>query len=77
VVDVREKVANELLVAAGDLERAAAHCREAANHFRSREVPRGCAHSLAARGDFLKAEQRLDRLTLLHSYNAALESEMR
>lgn len=45
--------------AAEELERAVAHCRVAAEHFRNREVPRGAAHAWAALGHVLEAEDRL------------------
>ena len=53
--------------AAEQLERAVAHCRTAAGHFRDREVPRGAAHGLAARGHLLEAEVRLDEQARAHA----------
>ena len=46
--------------AAEELERAVAHCRRAAEHFRNGEVPRGAAHAWATRGHLLEAGARLD-----------------
>jgi len=46
---------------AGDeLERAVAHCRVAAEHFRGGEIPRGAAHAWAAYGHLLAAHAALD-----------------
>ena len=53
--------------AAAELERAAAHARVAAQHFRDGEVPRGGAHAWAARGHLLKAERGLDEQAIEHS----------
>jgi hypothetical protein len=53
--------------AAAELERAVAHCRTAAGHFRSGEIPRGAAHALAARGHLLTAEARLDDQARAHA----------
>lgn len=53
--------------AATELERAVAHCRTAAGHFRSGEIPRGAAHGLAARGHLLEAEERLDEQARAHA----------
>ena len=53
--------------AAEQLERAVAHCRTAARHFREGEVPRGAAHGLAARGHLLEAEERLDEQARAHA----------
>ena len=52
--------------AAEELERAAAHARVAAQHFRDGEVPRGTAHAWATRGHVLAAEQALDEQALAH-----------
>ena len=45
--------------AAEELERAVAHCRVAAGHFRAGEVPRGGAHAWAAHGHVLAAQDAL------------------
>jgi hypothetical protein len=52
---------------AAELERAVAHCRVAAEHFRSGEVPRGAAHAWAARGHLVEAEARLDEQAREHA----------
>ena len=53
---------------AGDeLERAVAHCRVAAGHFRAGEIPRGAAHAWAAYGHVLAAEDALDAQAREHA----------
>ena len=52
--------------AAEELDRAAAHARVAAQHFRDGEVPRGAAHAWATRGHVLAAEKALDEQALEH-----------
>jgi hypothetical protein len=52
--------------AADELERGAAHCRVAAEHFRNREIPRAAAHAWAARGHLLEAGSRLDEQAREH-----------
>jgi len=52
--------------AAEELEKAAAHARVAAQHFRDKEIPRGGAHAWATRGHILAAEQALDEQALEH-----------
>jgi hypothetical protein len=52
--------------AADELEKAAAHARRAAEHFRDGEVPRGGAHAWATRGHLLAAEKSLDEQALEH-----------
>jgi len=44
--------------AASGLDRAAAHCRVAAERFRAAEVPRGTAHAWAALGHLREVEHR-------------------
>jgi hypothetical protein len=53
--------------AAAELERAARHCTTAAEHFRSREVPRGAAHAWAAFGHIREAEERLQEQAKVHA----------
>jgi TPR repeat protein len=52
--------------AAEELEKAAAHARAAAQHFRYGEIPRGGAHAWATRGHMLAAQQALDEQALEH-----------
>jgi hypothetical protein len=53
-----------------ELEKAAAHARTAAGHFRSGEVPRGCAHSVAVQGHLIAAEELLGLIARLHCLKA-------
>jgi hypothetical protein len=52
---------------AADLDRAAAHARVAAQHFRDGVVPRGAAHAWAVRGHLLEAQARLDAQAREHA----------
>jgi hypothetical protein len=67
IADRLESAAQLYEDAAVELERAVAHCRTAAGHFRDGEVPRGAAHGLAARGHLLEAEARLDEQARAHA----------
>ncbi len=58
--------------AAQELEQAAAHCRRSAEHFRSREVPRGAAHAWAALGHVRVAEDRLDAQARQHAAKSSV-----
>lgn len=58
--------------AAVELDRAAGHCRVAAEHFRNREVPRACAHAWAAEGHVREAEDRLGQQARVHAARASL-----
>ena len=55
---------------AAELERAAHHARTAAKHFQDREVPRGCAHILAAEGHIVKVRRALDVVVETHAARA-------
>jgi hypothetical protein len=65
--DRLEQAARLYEEAAGELDRAAAHCRTAARHFRDREIPRGAAHAWAARGHLLAAGESLDAQAREHA----------
>jgi rhodanese-related sulfurtransferase len=67
VDDPLEDAATLYDAAADELDRAAAHCRTAARHFRDREIPRGAAHAWAARGHVLAAEESLDAQARTHA----------
>ena len=58
--------------AAAELDRAAAHCRVAAERFRGAEVPRGAAHAWAALGHLREAELRLEEQARTHRLKALL-----
>ena len=53
--------------AAEELERAVAHCRTAARHFRDGVVPRGAAHAWAAFGHVKAAEESLEAQARTHA----------
>ena len=53
--------------AAEELDLAARHCRTAAGHMRSREVPRGAAHAWAAHGHLLRAGSLLEEQARIHA----------
>ncbi len=55
-----EQAAQMYEAAAADLERAAGHCRVAAEHYRNLRQARGGVHAWAARGHILDAELQLD-----------------
>ncbi len=67
IADRLEATAQLYEDAAAELERAVAHCRLAAEHFRNGEVPRAAAHAWAARGHLLGAEARLDEQARDHA----------
>lgn len=58
--------------AASKLELAAQHLRRSAEHFRSNEVPRGCAHVFASCGMMFEVEQVIKEHAVLHSTKASL-----
>ena len=55
---------------AAELEKAAAHCRTAAQHFRDREVPRAAAHAWAAFGHVRTAEDSLEDQARTHAHKS-------
>jgi hypothetical protein len=61
--------------AAAELDRAAAHCRVSAEHFRNAEVPRGAAHAWAAFGHVREALDRLEQQARDHSKRALLAGD--
>lgn len=63
----------KLLQIAGELEKAASHAKIAANHFKSGEVPRACAHSFATQGHISSATEILSVVAKEHSLKAKLE----
>lgn len=71
--DPRDEVAAAFRLAAEKLERAAAHCRIAAQHYAERDVPRGCAHAFAALGDMRQAATAVDGNAVLHAGKARID----
>jgi hypothetical protein len=70
-----EAVARAYEEAASELERAAGHCRVAADHYRSVDQPRGSAHALAARGHVIEALARLDESARVQASKASLPDD--
>ena len=68
----RNEVVIEFLAAAEKLDHAAAHCRIAAEHFKGREIPRGCAHAFAAIGDIAAASAAISRNAETHAHLAEI-----
>lgn len=66
----RETAAQSYELAAAELERAAKHLRWTAEHFRNAEVPRACAHTVAAIGHISKVQKQLNELAELHASKA-------
>jgi hypothetical protein len=52
---------------AEELDRAARHCRTAAQHFRDREIPRAAAHAWAAFGHMRVASDSLEDQARMHA----------
>lgn len=67
------EVAQQYEQIAAELEAAAKHLRITAQHFREREVPRGCAHTFAAQGHLHQAQTQLATLAVLHASHSQLE----
>ena len=68
----REAVAERFDEVAAELERALAHCRVAASHFRADEVPRGCAHALALQGHLRRSQRGVDEIAEAHASRAGV-----
>jgi hypothetical protein len=52
---------------AAELDRAAAHARTTAQHFRAGEVPRASAHAWALQGHLREVQERLDAQSREHA----------
>jgi hypothetical protein len=63
----RESTVKNYEQSAEQLELAARHLRIAAQHVRDGEIPRGCAHALAAYGHMLPAQRTLDETAIAHA----------
>ena len=57
---------------AHELDRAAAHLRIAAQHFRAHDVPRGCAHAFAAYGHMHVVQRQIDEHAADHRAKAQI-----
>jgi len=67
MTDPRDVAATRLEEIAAELERAAQHCRVAAEHYRERNVPRAAAHAWAAQGHIQRGNADLMRLAEEHA----------
>jgi hypothetical protein len=70
--DSREAAARLFEEAAAELDRASAHCRRAAGHFRGGEVPRAAAHAWAALGHLREAAQGLEAQARAHRLRSSV-----
>lgn len=61
---------------AAELERAHQHAKIAAQHFRDRDVPRGCAHAFAVEGHIRASEDLMSRHLTSHARRALLTHEL-
>ena len=58
--------------AADELSKAVEHLRTSARHMRERQVPRACAHAVAARGHVENHEDAVIAAAKLHASKAGL-----
>ncbi len=70
MADSRDEAAEKLDAIATELERAAAHCRVAAQHYRDRLIPRAAAHAWAAHGHVHHSMAELNGLAEEHARHA-------
>ena len=70
--DVLVTTAARYEASAQELDRAAAHLRIAAQHFLSREIPRGCAHAFAAYGHIHVVQRQIDEHAEEHRTKAQI-----
>jgi hypothetical protein len=73
VSDKLEVVAQRFDSLIPELEKALKHCQIAARHFRSQEVPRGCAHAVAMQGHLQIAADWLEEFARIHRTFAKTE----
>lgn len=65
--DATDAAARAYADAADELQRAAEHCRVAAQHYRDELIPRGAAHAWAAHGHVVSAQALLDEQARVHA----------
>jgi hypothetical protein len=68
--DARLETAAEFERAARELELAVHHLRVAAQRFRDKDVPRGCAHAFAAQGHLLTTQEIVNQRAIVHASKA-------
>jgi hypothetical protein len=71
--DKHEGIAQRFDELIPELEKALKHCQIAAGHFRSKEVPRGCAHAMAMQGHLQIAADWLAEFAKTHRTFARIE----
>jgi hypothetical protein len=59
-------------VVAAELERAAAHARRTAEHFRDGDVPHAAAHAWATQGHVHEAQEQLDAQSREHARRSSV-----
>ena len=65
-----EQSAKHYEIIAEELSKAAAHFKTAAQHMRTKEVPRGVAHAFAGWGHINKAKIILKSEAIVHAENS-------
>lgn len=68
-----EAQAKKLQQITEELEKGIAHAKVAAGHFKSGEVPRGCAHSFALEGHIAAASEILSQMAKDHRVKARID----
>ena len=63
----RARQADRFELIASEAERAAAHARTAASHFRNREIAPAGAHALALEGHLVSMRRALDEIAVEHA----------
>ena len=74
MADPRDEAAEKLDALAAELERAAAHCRVAGQHYRDRLIPRAAAHASPVRGHLHHVMGVLDELAEEHASHSVPEA---
>ena len=64
---MREEAARIYDTIAEELDKAAAHARRTAEHFRDGEIPRAAAHAWATQGHVHEAQRRLEEQSRDHA----------
>jgi hypothetical protein len=67
----RHRAADGYDAVADDLEAAAAHLRHTARHYRNGDVPRACAHVVAAQGHLSVVDRELRSWAEFHATRAS------
>lgn len=65
--DLRSQIADRYRALAGELETAIGHALDCEDHYRSGDVPRGCAHAFALEGHLRRVTAELEALSIIHA----------